>query len=350
MAQKKKIGILMGGGVETFLSVQTARTVFNLLDRSRFEVTPIIWKDEYTWYQCCPESLDSVETTYSSLVDLLANASISCIFLCLHGEMEADGRLIGLLEFCKRHYTGNSFLACVTGQNKYFSKLIFEKMGCPTTEYVLITQDFRNELFSKKEFIEKQISFPCVLKPTSSGSSKDLMLVDSFDALHAVVPSLMKRNKALLLEQYVSGQEVSVGVFGRYYDRSLTVLPPATIQFDEVCFDFEHKCQAEYEVVIPARISKSMERKLRDMAAGIHRKMGFEALSRTDFIVNGEDIYVLETNINPGLSRHSIFPKMVAAAGLSLKDILNRMIDWAFDRQSFISTEALIPMMHTAAN
>ena len=208
------------------------------------------------------------------------------VFLALHGGMGEDGRIQAILSSMGIPYTGSDFSACLAAMDKSLSKLLFRAAGVATADYTLICS-------GEKPYA---VSFPCVVKPCSCGSSVGVSIVENEEELYAALAFAEKYEGKILIEDKIEGREFSVGILNgkRKYQSGLT---------EEIC---------------PAPLNTEEAARLADSALKAHRALGLGSYSRIDFIKDNKTgkFVCLEANTLPGMTPMSLLPQEAAAAGI----------------------------------
>ena len=179
--------------------------------------------------------------------------------------------------------------------------------------------------------VESATGFPVVVKPNCEGSSIGLSIVHTKADLHSAVCEAFKYDKRLLLEKYISGIEITIPVLG---NDELKPLPVVEIIPTNNFYDYHSKYAAGgSEHMIPARLSADLTERAQDLAVRCHRVLGCAGMSRTDMIVSGEDIYVLEGGtLYLGMTPTSLLPQAAAAVGIEFPQLLDILIGYALER------------------
>ncbi|WP_457571401.1 D-alanine--D-alanine ligase family protein [Desulfovulcanus sp.] len=241
-------------------------------------------------------------------------------FINLHGSPGEDGTIQTLLEDIGLPYQGSGPKGSFLALNKAVSKHIFINHGLPTPDWSIYT--------ARTAFIPQNLTFPLVLKPNTGGSSLGIKIVYSSDELKKLAHLL--NNQEFLLEQFIPGQELTCGVLDNQ------PLPPILIRPQKgTFFDYQSKYDPHgAEEICPAPISKTLTQKLMDMALKAHRVLGLKDYSRTDFIVDKEEnIYILEVNTLPGMTKTSLLPKAAKAFGLSFEELIDKLLSLALRKR-----------------
>lgn len=251
------------------------------------------------------------------VLDLCQRADV--VFLGLHGACGEDGRIQATLDLLGVPYTGSGFLGSALAMDKDLTKRIVAPLGVRTPAWR--TLSFRPE---EIEQIAAQEKLPVVVKPVDSGSSVGVSIAHTRQELEAALRENLAL-KRVILEEYISGREIDVGVLD---DRSL---PSIEIIPKQGFYDYINKYQAGATVEIcPSPIAPEVEKRLGEVALKVHRALGLKAYSRSDYIVDADgEIYFLEINTLPGMTPTSLMPQEAAAAGVSYNELCQRIVDMA---------------------
>jgi D-alanine-D-alanine ligase len=217
--------------------------------------------------------------------------------------MGEDGRIQAILSSMGIPYTGSDFSSCLAAMDKSFSKLLFRAAGVATADYTLIKAGER----------PRAVSFPCVVKPCSCGSSVGVSIVNDEKELEAALAYAEAYEGKILIEDKIEGREFSVGVLnGR-------TLPAIEICPKDGFYDYERKYQSGMtEEICPARLNTEEAARLSEAALKAHRALGLGSYSRIDFIKDEKTgrFMCLEANTLPGMTPTSLLPQEAAAAGI----------------------------------
>lgn len=302
---KKTIALLSGGvSPERDVSLQSGRQVLSALDPDKYNVLSYDPKTD--------------------LPKLMADApKLDAALIILHGSHGEDGTIQGLLELLDIPYQGTGVLGSAMAMNKIVSKQLYEKQGIPVPAHAVVR---RSGSFSPGELIES-IGLPLVVKPVSGGSSIGMSIVHAAGDLQKALAEAFEQDHTVLLEAYIQGIEITAGVLG---NEDLEAMPIVEIVPDQAheFFDYQAKYQAGItREICPARISPALTQKAQTYALQAHRVLHCMGYSRTDMIVRGEALFVLETNTIPGMTPTSLFPQAAQAAGISFDQLLDRLIE-----------------------
>ena len=287
----------MGGlSPERAISLYTGSHVCAALVARGYDVTVIDWTDG------------------RSLADRLDESRVGRVWVALHGTLGEDGCVQGLLECARIPYTGSGVLASALGMDKIASKRAFASEHIATPPWTVY----------RPEFEGGSLEFPLIVKPSRQGSSLGLSLVRHASEFADAVDAAGQYPGDVLLEQYVPGRELSVGVLDD------TVLGIVEIKPAGGLFDFNAKYDYRNngtEYLLPASLDPMMDAAVRDLALSAHRALGCSGLSRIDLRLRDDGrLYVLEVNTLPGCGTLSLVTRMACHAGLSYEDLVERVL------------------------
>ncbi len=300
MVKFKNIGVLMGGlSEERDISLKSGEAVIQALSRRGYRAEKII----------VDRSVDKA----------LRKGSYDVIFNALHGKYGEDGCIQGLLEIIGIPYTGSGVLASSLAMHKVKAKEIFRLYNLPTPPYYVME---RNSFVSLED-VHGAFGFPVIVKPAGEGSSLGVSLAHNIDELEAACMTAFKFDDALLVERYIIGKEIHVGILNG------KALGAIEIEHRQKIFDYQAKYTpglATYH--FPARISKERLEGVLSVALRAHHVLGCAGATRVNMIVSElENEYILEVNTLPGLTPHSILPRIAQNAGLSYEDLILEILN-----------------------
>ncbi|SET29724.1 D-alanine--D-alanine ligase family protein [Stigmatella erecta] len=297
----KRVGVLMGGwGEEREVSLKTGEAAVAALEAEGHTVTRVF----------AGPGLDRV----------LRTAELDVAFVALHGRMGEDGKVQGLLELLELPYTGSGVLASALAMNKPFAKKLFRLHNLPTPQGYRIG---REELALLPER-HGDLGFPCVVKPACGGSSLGLALVHDAEALAPAVANACRFGGEALVERFVRGHEVTVGILGG------EVLGSCEIATPREGFDYDAKYKGGTSYFLPPRLSPTRLANVESLALTAWRALGCRGYGRVDLICTEEqNDFVLEVNTLPGLTPTSLLPKIAAQRGIGFSQLVERILGLA---------------------
>ncbi len=297
MSKASKIAVLMGGpGSERDVSLATARGVAKALRSLGLEVTEVDVRNEN--------------------FELPPGTDIA--FIAIHGTFGEDGQLQQILEDRGIAYTGDGVDASRTAFDKLLSKEKFREHAVPTPDWEIIRSGQR-----------PSIAIPLVVKAPRQGSTVGIVIVKNQSELDSALTEAGKYDEELLIEKFVPGRELTIGILGDQALPIIEIIPKGGF------YDFNNKypflnpqAGGAATHVCPAELEAKTTKEIQDLALHAHRALGLEVYSRVDVILpeNGEPS-VLEANTIPGMTEASLLPEAAAAAGISYVDLCQRIID-----------------------
>jgi D-alanine-D-alanine ligase len=372
MAKKLRVGILFGGrSGEHEVSLLSAASVLRAIDRDKFDVTPIGITREGRWLAATdanqllngdigagsrglragdPDATPGAKLLHEGIPTLLApvpgpqgpeGKAIDVVFPVLHGTFGEDGTIQGLFELAGIAYVGSGVLGSAAGMDKDVMKRLFVEAGLPIVKHVtLLRADWEKNPRKAVAQVEKSLRYPVFVKPANMGSSVGISKAHDRKELGPALTLAAKYDRKLVVEQGVGGRkararEFEVAVLGNDDPKASVV---GEIVPGKEFYDYEAKYLSEGSVpVIPAKLSRSETRKIREMAVAAFRACDLAGLARVDFLMepNGKQrIFVNEVNTMPGFTQISMYPKLWEASGLSYTGLITRLIELALERQA----------------
>lgn len=314
----KKIAVLMGGhSLERDISLRGGRRIVSALEDKGYEV----------------KAIDVDER----LVKNMRSETIDLAFLALHGKYGEDGAIQELLDILGIPHTGPGVLSSMLGMNKELAKEIFIREGLDTPRFSALSSGAFREMGASDLLndIVDDLGLPLVIKPASQGSALGIQFVNDRKNLAQALISSLSYDDTVLLEEFVEGTEITVGVIG---NEELQALPVVEIVPKKEFFDFESMYTAgATEYFVPARLSDEMTQKVQDIACRIYRLFGCCDCARIDMIVRDNTAYVLELNTIPGMTETSLLPLGAKEAGIDFPDLCDMIVCLALARYSAAS-------------
>ena len=310
---KKRDALIYGGrSAEREISLFTGRQVSSALVEKGFQVTPLDLDD--------------------NTVTALAEARPDVVFIALHGKYGEDGCLQGLLDILGLPYVGSGVLASALAMNKAISKRLFRLEGLLCPKDVLVSSHAlrKDGLQGVIGQITKGLDYPMVIKPNKQGSTIGLTVVRSSEDLESAVLNAFKYDDEVLVEEYISGTDITVGVLGNEEPQALPVIEIRSVTG---LYDYEAKyTPGMSEHIIPAQIGAHAYEAAQESALKAHKALGCRGISRSDLIVTpGDEVYILELNTIPGMTRTSLIPDAAKAAGMEFPDLVAFLVELALE-------------------
>ena len=324
---KKNIAIIMGGySSEYLISLKSGNVVYESLPAKLYNCYCIhIFKDKWVYVN---EFLEEFSVDKSDFTISLEGTKIKfdCVFNAIHGAPGEDGTMQAYFELLSLPHT-----SC----DMYQAALTFNKRDCLSAlkPYGIISADayFLDSGDSiDSAAIEAAVGFPCFVKANKAGSSFGVTKVYSKDELPKAIEIALKEDDELIIESFLDGTEVSVGVIR--YKGKVTVLPITEIVTKNDFFDYEAKYLGRSQEITPARLSKIQAHKVKEVAKNIYEILKLDGFSRSEFFLKDGKPHLLEVNTIPGFTKESILPQQALKAGISLSDLFHNAIEEALQK------------------
>ena len=348
--EKKKLGVVFGGmSTENEVSVMSANSILDKLDKERYEIYPIYIDKEGKWWKYLEigqkrefgEEIKDKEKI-ENIVEYLKNLDV--IFPVLHGLYGEDGTIQGLFELLKIPYVGCKVLASSVGMDKVYAKVVFAKAGLNQAKYeyvrkykdkyIYVDKNFNEKIVSLEEasdIIIKNMNFPMFIKPSNSGSSVGVRKTNNKKELMEAIEYAASFDRKVLIEEGIVGKEVECAVLG---NEEVIASCVGEIKSADEFYSYDAKYKnEESKTQIPADLPKEISEEIRKNAIKAFKAIDGKGLSRVDFFVEDKTNRVIINEINtlPGFTNISMYPKMFEASGISYKELLNKLIDLALE-------------------
>ena len=323
---KKNVAVLMGGySSEYEISMKSGQVVSNNLDRGLYKVYRIvITKDKWFYLDNKNKEFNISRNDFSLTIEN-KKIKFDVAFIVIHGSPGEDGILQSYFESIGIPYTGCDSDTSAITFNKRDCISFLKKYSIPTANSIHLNYGDKID----EEKIIKEIGIPCFVKANKSGSSFGVYKVNRKSDLLPSINNSFKIDKEILIESFLDGTEVSVGVMN--YKKEIKVFGITELVTENDFFDYEAKYEGKSKEITPANISKIQQNNVTKIAKKIYRKLRIKGLSRSEFIFVGNTPYFLELNSIPGLTKESIFPKQVKINGISLKELFTDIIQQAIE-------------------
>jgi D-alanine-D-alanine ligase len=321
---KKKVALVTGGlSGEAQISYKSAITVNGNLDRSKFDVFQIDINPSGWWYTPENSAPQKVNRDDFSITDGGSKINFDVVLLCIHGTPGEDGKLQGYFDMLGVPYTSCDAATSALTFNKRYTVAVAAFGGISVANSMHL---FKHTPVSPENILAK-LQLPVFVKPNNGGSSIGMSKVTTADALAPALEKAFKEDNQVLVEEFISGREFTIGVFKT--KGTLQVLPITEIETGNEFFDFEAKYQGKSVETTPAFISETMQSQLEAAAKRVYEVLNCRGVVRIDFIYNEQKglPYMLEVNTVPGQSAASVIPQQVKAMGVSLQDFYTSIVE-----------------------
>jgi D-alanine-D-alanine ligase len=389
--KKLRVGILFGGrSGEHEVSLLSAASVLNAIDKDKYEVVPIGITKDGRWLTSGdaenllqgklvlePRHLRAGDPEITSPAAVLARGesvvvppepvhrksglvpfqtdaaltrrasdraiNVDVIFPVLHGTFGEDGTIQGLLELADIAYVGAGVLGSAAGMDKDIMKSLFMAAGLPIVKHVTILRGmWTKEPKKVQKFVEGKLKYPVFVKPANLGSSVGISKARDRKELGPAIEEAAKFDRKIVIEQGVGGKknkarEIECSVLGN--DEPVASVPGEIVPVKEF-YDYNAKYLDEgSELIIPAKLTKAETKTIQELAVRSFKAVDCSGLARVDFLMEpgagkSRKIYLNEINTMPGFTAISMYPKLWAASGLEYSDLIDKLIQFGLERHA----------------
>lgn len=327
---KPVIAFVTGGySSEAVISYKSAVTIEKNIDTSRYDVYRIDIRPDGWWYEDNGARAVVDKNDFSITING-KKIRFDAVLIGIHGTPGEDGKLQGYFDLVGLPYTSCDAATSALTFNKRYTVAVAAFAGIHTARSLHL---FKHTPIAPAEILQL-LQLPLFVKPNNGGSSIGMSKVNQPDELEAALQKAFKEDDQILIEEFISGREFTVGV---YRDKTgIIVLPITEIFTQKDFFDFEAKYQGKSHEQTPAEIDESMRAAIQTTARKVYEVFNCRGVVRIDFIFNEQkkQPYILEINTVPGQSEMSIVPQQVQIMGLSLKDFYSSLIEEALTRKT----------------
>ena len=325
---KKNVAVVMGGFSDEYkVSLKSGQLIFDSLDRDLYHVYKVVILKE-GWY-FLDENEERIELNKGDFSVNLKNGEILKFDVCfniIHGTPGENGILQAYWDAVGQKYTGCDFYQSALTFNKKDTLAVLSKYGIPSAKSVYLRKGDPID----EEKIISELQLPLFVKPNQSGSSLGISKVKEISELATAIEFAFKEDDEILIESFLDGMEVSVGVLD--YQGETIVLGITEIIPEKEFFDYEAKYEGASQEITPARLDDKTREKVEKIAKHAYNSLGMSGFSRSEFIIMNDTPYMLEMNTNPGFSPASILPQQAKIYGISIKDLCGNEVEKALKK------------------
>lgn len=320
------VAVIEGGySHEKVISLKSSQTVIEHLDNTRYRVFRIRIDGEGWFYYSNDGNLVAIDKNDFSFHLNNEKIALDFAFIMIHGTPGEDGKLQAYFDMLGISYsTCNQVLSTLTF-DKFICNRFLSELGFKVARAAIVS---KGGAYDAEEIISK-VGLPCFVKPADGGSSFGVTKVKSIEDLPEAIKLATNEGNGTkaLIESFLDGTEVTNGV---YRSKSgVKVLPITEIVSENEFFDFNAKYTGQSDEITPARLTDEMTRKVQSITGAIYELLGMTGIARFDYIIVGNEPFLIEINTVPGMSAESIVPKMARAEGISLSQIFDEVIEVA---------------------
>lgn len=358
MPTKLRVGVVFGGrSAEHEVSLVSAASVINALDKEKYEVVPIGITPEGRWLSSndalkllkekasvshLPEYIVPPDPTKRALIPVSnklfppGEKPVDVLFPLVHGTYGEDGSLQGLFELADIPYVGAGVLGSAVGMDKVIQKQLLQQARIPVAPGVwFLSSEFEK---NQKKFIEeteRRFRYPSFVKPANLGSSVGISKAHNRNELVEAIRLAGEYDRKILVEKGIeNAREIECSVLGN--DQPIASLPGEIIPSNEF-YDYDAKyVDGRSTAIIPAKLAGTLKKSVRHYSVEAFKVLGCEGMARVDFLVQRKTnkIFLNEINTIPGFTSISMYPKLWAASGISYPQLLDRLIELAIERHT----------------
>ncbi|WP_326982204.1 D-alanine--D-alanine ligase [Chryseobacterium sp. MYb264] len=326
---KKNVAVVMGGYSDEYVvSLKSGQLIYDSLDRDLYNVYKVvILKDEWYFLGENDQKYAINKGDFSVTLDNGETLKFDVCFNIIHGTPGENGILQAYWDAIGQKYTGCDFYQSALTFNKKDTLAVLSKYGIPSAKSVYLR---KGEEINVDEIIEN-LGLPVFVKPNQSGSSLGISKVKEKSELLAATEVAFKEDDEILIESFLDGMEVSVGVID--YKGETIVLGITEIVPQNEFFDYEAKYEGASEEITPARIDDETRIRVEEISKRAYNSLGMSGFSRSEFILMNGIPYMLEMNTNPGFSPASILPQQAKIYGISITDLCGNEVEKALKKK-----------------
>lgn len=339
---KQRVAILFGGrSVEHGVSINSARNIFEYIDRDRFEPVLFGISTRGAWFLTTEVSKEmekgeplslSLDATKPAWTTGGKSLNIDVAFPVLHGTDGEDGSIQGIFKAMSVPMVGTGVLGSSVSMNKLTAKRLLQKANIPVSPFMSFPYSEKNSL--SFESIKKELGLPFMVKATSLGSSVGISKVKSKEDFLPAVEDAFRYDNEILVEKYIKGREIECAVLGN--DPPEASLPGEILisdRYEFYTFDAKYVDNTAVSIEVPARLEPAKQDEIRKLSVQAFEALHCEDFARVDLFVTGDgSIYINEINTIPGFTNSSMYPMMWKERGVSFTELITKLIDIALTR------------------
>ena len=320
----KKILVLFGGNsFEHYISCLSAKTILENIDKKKYNITAVGIAKDNNWYiyNDSPNLLTKDWTKgnitkIDNIIEFLK--TFDKVFPIIHGNPLENGNIQGLFNLFNIKYVGTDLLGSIISYDKDLTKIICDKYNIPQVPYITITEN--------KPLKEININYPVIIKPAKCGSSIGINIANNIKEVNKYLKVAFKYDNKVIIEKFIKSRELECAVL---FDKKLKVSPIGEIKSINTFYDYEAKYEKDSKLIIPAKISKELQKQIQDLSLKIFNILELKDLSRIDFLYdyNNDKLYFNEVNTMPGFTTISMYPLLFKEKGISIQDLITKLIE-----------------------
>ena len=309
----KKVAVIEGGySKEKAISIKSAKTVFDNLDRTKFFPTRVLI-DEKEWTAYDDEGRYPIDKNDFSFIKKGQKETFEHAFIVIHGTPGEDGKLQGYLDMLGIPYNTSSAAITALTFQKFHCNQFLKNFGINVPEAVLIKPE---EIIHEEKTLKK-VGLPCFVKPTDGGSSFGVTKVKKESEFLPAIKEAFNHGSEVIVEENIVGREVTCGVFRN--SEGIHALPITEIISENEYFDYDAKYNGKSKEITPADLDEEMTNRIKALTKEIYGILAMRGIVRMDYIINKDEVpFLIEINSVPGMSKESIIPQMAKVDNIEL--------------------------------
>lgn len=313
----KKVAVIEGGySKEKSISIKSAQTVFENLDRKKFDPTRVLI-DEKEWTAYDSEGRYSIDKNDFSFIKNGIKHNFKYAFIIIHGTPGEDGKLQGYFDMIEIPYNTSSPAIMALTFHKFHCNQFLKNYRIIVPEALLIRPE---DVINETQIIEK-IKLPCFVKPSDGGSSFGVTKVKTQNELLPAIKEAFENGSEVIVEENITGREVTCGVYRN--EERIQVLSITEIISENEYFDYDAKYSGKSKEITPANLDFELTKKIKKLTKKIYNIFGMKGIVRVDYIISKANVpYLIEINSIPGMSKESIIPQMLRVQNNEIKRAL----------------------------
>ena len=344
MSKKKKVAILYGGrSVEHGVSVNSARNIFEFIDKDRFEPLPIGITKSGQWFLTTSVTKDigqgkalglilDAQSPGFIIVSSGDRIKADIVFPVLHGTDGEDGSIQGMVKAMDIPMVGTGVLGSSISMNKIIAKQLMKTAGLPVTKFLAYHYTEQADIDFKE--VKKELGIPFMVKSASLGSSVGVSKVKNEAGFKKAIAEAFRYDDSLLIEEFITGREIECAILGNSpaeasYPGEIVI----NSKYEFYTFDAKYVDPDAVRIDVPADLNKKSAEKIREISVKAYQTLHCEDFSRVDlFLTEAGKIYINEINTIPGFTNSSMYPMMWKERGVGFTDLISKLLDLAEER------------------
>lgn len=321
---KKRIAVVAGGdSSEKVISLKTAAVICKNLNENPLYQAIQVSIEFGKWEVLLDGEKAGIDKNDFSYIQNGKKINFDAAFIGIHGTPGEDGKLQGYFDLIGMPYTSCGQLNSAVTFNKWYCNALLRQLGFNCSESYLL----RAEKYSLDDVLQitKKVGFPCFVKPNNGGSSFGISKVKDARDLSKAISLAFEHGDEVMIEKLMIGREVTCGLITK--NKKIMVLPVTEILPKGDFFDYKAKYEGNSEEITPADLPDDIYSKIQETAKDVYKKMGLKGLVRIDFMIQNQDVFIIEINTIPGLSTESLVPQQARHAGIELKELFEIVVE-----------------------